>query len=138
MCSVFSALCIPSCWRSLARDVMNNTWLPSWDLISQCDVNPQARGGREGQMVTDSSLYRQLETSLEFVSVCIDVVQVNCRFISHPVSTEYIWPTIVSPVNSSQQAARSQLSSNHKFLPIIARSGPSQEPESLIKLVGIH
>ena len=26
---------------------------------------------------------RQLEASLEFVSVCIDVVQVNCRFISH-------------------------------------------------------
>ena len=32
-----------------------------------------------------------------------------------------------TPVNSSQQATSSQLSSNHKFLPIIARSGHSQE-----------
>ena len=38
--------------------------------------------------------------------------------------TEYIWSAIVSPVN---RAASSQLSFNHKFLPIIARSGHSQE-----------
>ena len=38
--------------------------------------------------------------------------------------SEYIWSAIVSPVN---RATSSQLSFNHKFLPIIARSGHSQE-----------
>ena len=51
--------------------------------------------------------------------------------------TEYIWSAIVSPVNSSQQATSSQLSSSRKFLPIIARSGDSEEQELDINLVGI-
>lgn len=71
------------------------------------------------------------QQSQEFVSVCIDVVQVNCRFISQRVHLVLYCESL--SVNSQQD-----LRFCHKFLPIIEAATSQQDGSSVIKLVGIQ
>ena len=119
-CCVLYAICIPNCWSSEARAVMNN--ITSWIWSARPE-------GRRGQMVTEI-VSPHLVTSLPVRSqpgICVSLYwccpsQLSLYF---SVSTSGLLLCLQStPVS---RATSSQLSFSHKFLPIIARSGHSQE-----------
>ena len=137
-CWELSSLCIPKsdAWDLLRAEMwwMNNDW-----LTGGSDQTRQSGEGRRGQMVTEIVCPQRVTTppvSQSAWNLCQFVLMLSKSTVALFL-TEYIWSAIVSPVNSSQQATSSQLSSSRKFLPIIARSGDSEEQELDINLVGI-
>ena len=129
-CCVLYAICIPNCWRSLARAVMNNIicWIRS----------APGQEGRRGQMVTEI-VSPHLVTRLPVRSqpgICVSLYWCCSSQLSPYFSlTTSGLPLCLQSTPVNRPPVPSSVPARHSFL--LLRGRDTHSHRSTIKLVGI-